>query len=234
MAAFYHEIPIAYSTINGLPVIELALELPRTCNWIADVVVDAATAAQVPPGSAASLQMNEGGLLFQGTVYRAAPYAQLTILRLIGGSGLLSTVLEPKFYQGVAAQVVLEDMLAVASEQLSGSSSPAQLNTQLAFWSTLATMPVSMGLSNLCIAVDPDCVWRVLADGTVFFGVDAYPASALVDYDLLDYLPQENKQVIASELPEVFPGESFAGQNVSAVKHHVTGNGNTATVWFGQ
>jgi hypothetical protein len=76
------------------------------------------------------------------------------------------------------------------------------------------------------------CIWRVLLDGTVFFGVDSYPDSSLTDFELLDYLPQEGLQVISSESPTVFPGETFNSKKVSAVIHLIAEVGARTQVLF--
>ncbi len=222
---------MSYATINGYAVLQARLQLPRTGNWVADVVVDAATASQVGPGQGAVLSLDAGGLTFTGTVLRSAAYVEQVVLRLLGGSGNLGLDLTPKFYTSTPVEQVFLDMLADASESASGQSDRSALGVNLPFWVT-GKQAVSSGLSNLAVAAGPECVWRVLADGSVFLGVDGYPASALTDYDLIDYFPQENSQVIAAELPDVFPGESFAGKNVSSVEHYVDKDKNRATLWF--
>lgn len=223
---------MGYATINGMDVLETRLQLPRTGNWVADVVVDAATAAQLAPGTHASLGLDGGGLSFAGTVLRADEYVQMVILRLLGGAGGLGKPLNPKFYVSPPVNQVFRDMLADAGETISRRSTPAIASLNLPFWVT-AQQPVGSGLSNLAAAADPNAVWRVQADGSVFLGVDGFPDSALTDYDLISYLPQENIQVIAAELPDVFPGEMFAGKKVSTVEHYVDSRSNRVTIWFG-
>jgi hypothetical protein len=222
---------MSYATINGLNVIQARLQLPRTGNWVADVIVDTATAAQLGPGTSASLSLGEDELTFAGTVLRGAPFVELVCLRLLGGSGGLGRDLTPRFYTGSPVSKVLGDMLTDGGEDLSMSSDPAAIGVNLPFWVT-CRQAICSGLTNLATAAGSETVWRVLSDGSVFFGVDTYPLSALTEFDLIDYFPQENIQIIAAELPDVFPGESFNGKNVSTVEHYIDSKSNRATIWY--
>lgn len=217
--------------INSLPVLETRLQFPRFGNWTADVVVDSATASRVGQGAAARLVLGGGALPFMGTVYRVDSYADTVTLRLVGGANGLWKHCKPRFYRGVQMRLPLGDVLSDAGEALASSSDAAALGTQLSFW-TLVQQPAAMALSLLAGAGPAATVWRMLADGTVFAGVDAFAPSKLSEYELIDYLPQEGVQVIAAEVPDVSPGQSFGGRHVSAVEHLVDANGSRSRLWF--
>jgi hypothetical protein len=217
--------------INGLPVLATRLQLPRTGIWTGDVAVDVATASRVATGAKATLELAGGAISFNGTVYRSDPYLQVVTLRLVGGANGLGGDVSPRFYNGVPLRIVLEDLLKDAGEQLSGSSSAAAMGTHLAFWAQLQ-QAAALALSSLADAGPDGSLWRMEPDGSVFFGVDSFQPSGLTDYELLDYRPQENMQVIAAEVPTVYPGESFAGRKVSAVEHSVDAQGSRVRLWF--
>lgn len=220
-------------TANNQPVLEARVLLPRAGAWSAEIAVDAATASQFAVGSPVALALAGGALTFQGTVLpgRVDAYAQSVSLRVVGGKHGLPTICTPRFYQGTDVQTVMRDVLSDAGETLSVAAQATPLATQLPFW-TLVAQPAASVLSLLAKAVGGGAVWRVLSDGTVFLGVDAFPATALVNFELLDYMPLEAQQVISAQVPDVFPGESLSGRNVSAVEHHVTAMSARTKVWF--
>lgn len=207
---------MADSFVNGAPLMQGRISRPRVGNWVAELVADAPSIAGLEDGSAATIQA--AGLTFNGTIYRSDVYAQNVTLRVAGGSNGLTRLTKPRFYSNVTAQKPLQDALSDASSSISSASIPAALNTSLRFW-TMVEQQVSSAITNLADAAGGGCVWRVQPDGTVFFGADAFLASTLVDFDLIDYLPLEGLQVIAAETADVNPGESFNGRNVSCVEH---------------
>lgn len=219
------------STVNGFNVVQGRITRPRAGNWVAELVADAQTPEDLPEGAAATLITDGGALTFTGTIYRSADYAEQVSLRVVGGSNGLSTVVKPRFYSGVTAQKPLTDALSDAGEKLSGSSIPGDLGTNLAFW-TMVAQQASQQLTLLANAAGPKCVWRVLKDGTVFFGTDGFPATALSDYELIHYLPHEKLQEIASEDPVINPGESFNGFDVSVVEHVLGAEKSRLRLWF--
>jgi hypothetical protein len=218
-------------TINGFDVIEARLTVPRFGAWTADVVVDALTAANVATGSPVDLELAGGAMPFKGTSYLADAYAQTVTLRVVGGTNGLAKDCTPAFYRGCAIRLPIGDLMKAAGETLSSTSDQASLNTQLVCW-TMMQQKVSLALSSLAMAGPDGAVWRVLQDGSIFFGVDSFAVSPLTDFELIDYLPQEGMQVIAAEVPNVFPGQSFNSRNVSDVEHTINAHGSRAKVWF--
>lgn len=211
---------------------EARIRLPRAGAWDAELAVDSATAAAIQAGSRQALEISSpvaGAITFEGTVFRSDSYAQNATLRMVGGAHGMATACKPHFYQSAPVQQVAIDILADVQESLSPSSSPAILSVQLPFWATVS-QAAGKALSLLAGVVGG--VWRVLPDGTTFVGEDAFAASALVDFDLVDYRPLDGWQAIAAELPDVFPGESFNGFNVSSVEHAVNARGSRSKVWF--
>lgn len=217
--------------INNLPVLEARLQVPRCGNWTADVIVDSVTASQIGLGSAAKLELAGGALPFQGTVYRVDTYADTVSLRLVGGSNGLAKECKPRFYSNVQVSVPLADILSDTGSKRSDTSDAVALAAELPFWA-LIQQPAAEALTLLADSATDGAVWRVLADGTVFFGVDGFAPSDLEDYELIDYLPQDGMQVIAAEVPNVSPGQSFAGRKVSAVEHRINAQDSRARLWF--
>jgi hypothetical protein len=222
---------MSWATINNVAVIAARLYVPRVGAWSADVVVDTASATQLPDGTAASFALASGGIPWQGTVLRSDPYSGKVKLRLVGGANGLGLDAKPRFYAGVNIGKPLADVLVDAGETLSADSMPSVTGFDLNFWTTIV-MPVGKVLTNLMDAGPANSIWRVLNDGAIWVGVDGFAPSTLTDYELLEYQAQDGSQLIAAEFPNVFPGQSFEGQSVSTVEHTVTAKGNSTKLWF--
>jgi hypothetical protein len=219
------------STVNGVNVMKGRIQRPRVGNWVAELVADAQDTSSLQEGTAASLVTDGGTFTFTGTILRSDAYAQNVSLRVVGGSNGLANLTKPRFYSGVPVSQPLGDALSDAGETLSGASIPAQLSQGLAFW-TMVQQQASQQLSLLANAAGGGCVWRVMPDGSVFFGVDGFSPTALSDYELISYLPLEKLQEIASEAPTINPGESFNGFNVSTVEHVLRAEDSRVRLWF--
>jgi hypothetical protein len=219
--------------VNGLPVLEARLTLPRTGAWSAELVIDVLTAQQLGNGGPAAITIADDNatdpLSFSGTILRSDAYAEGVSLRVQGGKRGLNKTTSPRFYSSVQAGQPLTDILGDGGESASSTSNATAV--PLPFW-TLIEQRVSQALSLLATSAGDEVVWRVLPDGTIFFGTDAFQATALTEFELIDYRPLDGFQVLASELPDLYPGESFNGFNVDVVEHVVNAKGNRARVWF--
>lgn len=222
---------MANSSLNGFPVIEGRILRPRVGNWVAELVLDAQVESQLPNGSPASLLTDGGALSFSGTILRGADYAQTVSVRVVGGKNGLGLPTRPRFYAGVELQQPLEDALGDGGERLSGSSDPGALATSFGFW-TMVQQPVAQALTLLANKVGVACVWRVLSDGSVRFGTDGFPPTALSEFELISYLPQEKLQELSSEDPVINPGESFNGFHVSSVEHLLSSDSSRVRLLF--
>src|SRR5258707_1091655 len=110
-----------FASINGSPVLDMDLYLPRVGAWHADVQADNSTSL----ASGTPVQLVVGDATFVGTVYRGVEYATRARARVVAGSArLFRTVAKPKSYQGASARQILSDVLAAAGEMLSASADP--------------------------------------------------------------------------------------------------------------
>jgi len=64
-------------------------------------------------------------------------------------------------------------------------------------------------------------VWRVLPDGTVWLGLESWPAVHMPDVDLLSEDPRAHTAVSGTDSPTLLPGTLFLGRRVSMVEHQV-------------
>ncbi len=215
-----------FATVAGLPVVAGKLCLPRAGNWHGDFALDAASA----PTGKVQVALAEGELVFEGTVLRGgAPY-QTALVRVVGGAGGLTQDAAAKFYQGVTLQNVLEDVLGDADEVLSGTVSADVLATQLPAWATIQ-QPTGEVLSSLALV--PGVPWRMLPDGSIWLGAESWPAAAgQAGWQLLQDAPELGRQILAADVPNLLPGQTFGGRQVSYVEHRIEAGKLRAHVYY--
>ncbi len=114
------------------------------------------------------------------------------------------------------------------SESLSSASSASLLAAVLPRWVRTAG-PAGNALSAL-LSRTPGAAWRVLPDGTVWAGVDEWPASD-ADYALLEDDASERRLVLASD-ELLTPGVTLDGRRLSHLVHTVTASSSRTECWL--
>lgn len=213
------------ATISGRRLLQSTIRMPRVGVWHADVSVDGDTS----PGS--SVTINVDGETFVGTVLRGDPNGSRWVGKVVGGAGKLSTVLPAKNYSsGPTTRAIVVDALTEAGETLSPTSDTATLNAVRPLWQRTQG-PASRALQAIADATG--ATWRVLADGKVWFGVEAYatvePEHTLIDEDWALGLIE-----IAPTTPSLRPGVTFRDQRIAYVVHELTGESLRTEAWLNQ
>lgn len=211
----------SWLTLNSFDCIRGRITLPRKGVWVADLVVEPTSdTADLPAnGDPVTVNLQAGQITFNGTVRRIQNAFGTVLCRVVGGGGGFPQIVQPKAYQGVTFQFVLNDLLGDLGETLSSQSNSTDLNLNLPTW-VRNTNPGWIAMGSLMSEVSPD-TWRILPDGTTWVGPDVWPASSMTSYDILDYAPQELRAEVYSDTPNLLPGQSFMGGMVSTVEHHI-------------
>lgn len=205
------------------------LSIPYRGCWTAYLILADALA---PPTGAVTLTWH--GLPFAGHVVRAGESEGQTSCFISGGRGGLWKALQAKHYDaGVAASLVLSEALQGAGETLSPASAQQALSANLA---TFPRRAVELGAVLDELAAAAGAVWRVVDDGAVWFGVDAWGAA---DYEIdraytsLHFDPVTRCERVAPLQPFApRPGQTWAHGRVARV--HLQDDGGTycARVWY--
>lgn len=219
----------AYCTANGYPVISGTIARPRLGAWWADLRVEVADPAAVT--GPVTIALGTGSQAFVGTARRVGVYRDATHVRVVGGRGGLARTFGPKAYRGVPLRLPLLDVLAAAGEALAPTSDTTALSTTLVDWQGMA-QPAGAALASLVQAANGSPAWRVLPDGTVWVGPEAWTASRLVAYDLTLDEPHLGRLELAADDPAIAPGQTFLGRRVSYVEHLVAPDQLRHLVWF--
>lgn len=204
---------MSYATINGIDVRELVITHPYSGAWMAHVV--ALSEEDITGG----VELVVNGLTYSGTVMRGGMNLKQWEGKIIGGLGLLAAQLEGKFFDDVTAYLALRDAVTGAGESLADSSDEEALKAvSLKQW---ARVQRTLGVELSRIAKRSGMVWRILRDGTVWMGTDAWEESTLLGTQL-DYWPARGKALyVPDAAPDLLPGQSIDGRHVSAVELRV-------------
>ncbi len=203
------------ATANGATVLDLALSMPRTRAWTADVSVEL---GQLDLSSTVALDV--GGVAFRGTGRRTREWAGRTHARVVGGAGGLHKAVEAKAYGACTLAVPLGDALATGGERLSDTVSSAVLGSSLLRWTRLAGS-VAEALDALTDALG--FVWRVLADGSVWVGTETWPVSTATP-DQLDEQANDGRLILAMDRPELRPGTVLESRRLGRITYRWKSN----------
>ncbi len=201
------------ANVNGQGLVGTTITMPRVGAWHAEIELDTETA---PTGS---VTIASDGIEFNGTVVRSGVFASMSKARVVGGNGGLSKDIGARHYIGGTVTVgsVVRDLLRDCGETLSLTSDPNTLTHGLAKWER------SQGRASHSLVAVLDAVgasWRVLRDGTVWIGVDTWPAATL-KHDVLDEDWAQGLICLASDAPELEPGTTLDGQRIETVIHRI-------------
>lgn len=219
-------------TANGQPLIFCEIRMPRIGPWTADLVADVAGEGALDAfgeddDGRVRVELEHAGAVFRGTATRSGVQGERFAARLVGGRGGLSRELPSRNYEasaGVKVRTVLDDILRETGEMLSSSADAAVLDARVPRW-TRAAGPATAALGKLAAAARAS--WRVLRDGTVWLGRDAYPEASPAFVLLGDDDYASGAQVLGSAGEDdagpltLDPGVTFRGRRAERVVHRL-------------
>lgn len=187
---------MAEITLAGHRAAACLLSVPRVGAWVADLDVDSAEDIV----GAALLSID--GETWSGTVVRGGLVNGSWHGRVIGGSGGLHGSLGALAQRGSTLGTVLADVLREAGESL--SSDAASLDATAPLWHRIAGT-ASTAVADVARAAG--YAWRVLADGRVWLGADAWTAYTPTGaVDVVDEYPAAGRYVLAGDTLGITPG----------------------------
>lgn len=198
------------------PVSPIVAELrqPRMGAWACSLELDAEVAAS----GKLSFQLDD--LEFVGTVQRDKSGLDGTRAkcRVIAGNGNINNEIAAFSYSataGVTVGMVVRDILKDCGEDLSDLADKEALNKPLPRWHTQRG---SASQALTLLAESSGYSWRMMRDGTVWFGEETWPevepAGTVVGGEW-----SAGVVLLASETPNMVPGTVFQGQRIEDVVH---------------
>jgi hypothetical protein len=161
---------------TGSQVISGTILLPRVGAWTAVLRIDAAA----PPAGPVDITIGTQTLVGTAVAARAGIIEGVVEARIVGGAdGLMKTV-QPKHFTTPTVRNVLAHIAGDAGEALSAAGDSATLDLLLEHW-TVLSMPAALAIRALLRVLPAGTVWRILADGGLWVGLDTFPDSGLRD-----------------------------------------------------
>jgi hypothetical protein len=203
----------AASQGQRLDPITAELRQPRVGAWFCDIEADAIAK------TTGKVRFKLDDLEFVATVLDAnsGTDGNRSKIRVVAGNGNLTKTVSRSYSAstGVKVSVVVRDILKDCGEHLSDLSDADTLDVSLARWH----IPESTAQTALTrLAEQTGASWRVLRDGTVWFGTETWP-EVEPSGEITQQNWQEGHVELASETPDMVPGTVFQGQKIEQVTH---------------
>ena len=212
-------------TLNGLTVSTMGLVMPRLGAWVAELVVETDEAL----AGAATLDLD--GTTFVGAIAAGAVYAGRWTGRVVGGAGGLSRTLDPTAHQRITLAAIFAETLRAAGE--TAAADLGDLSAEQRHWHR----PRQTAAAEVAeIARAAGFAWRVLSDGTVWVGPEAWPELALGDdLEVMEHDTAAGRYTLAgSAALALLPGRTVnldgASVRVAQVEHRVDARGALRTL----
>lgn len=209
----------------GFTVTAATIRMSRAGAATADVTAEASS---VPSGPV-EFRLGAGRVL-KMTVSRGAVFGGMLRVQLVAGANGLRTVLEPRHFTTPSVRVVLSEILRQAGETLSPSADASLLGTVLEHW-TIRRMQAAAAIGYLFDRLPANTTWRILDDGTLWLGAEAWPASGITGFTEIARQPEDDVITYALETPYLQPGTTLDGHKVDACQIIATATSIRATVW---
>lgn len=213
------------ATVNGLPVLRCTLHVPRIGAWHAQVSVEAEEVGDLD----AFIELELPGSTWQGYARRVGAHHGRVEVLVVGGAGGLVAELEPRYYADAPVSVPLGDIMRESGEQLSLTVDPSVQSPMLARW-TRSRGRAGRALADLVQTLGVES-WRVLEDGTIWLGTEAWDEVSL-EHDVLDEDPAHGRAALGVDEFVLRPGTVLEGRGISYVLHHLEPERMRSTVWY--
>jgi hypothetical protein len=224
---------MALVTCAGFDVLRMRLHMTQRRAWFGWFDLDTDT---LPSGT---VQIKAaGGLSLTGTVTEpSGVFLDSAHVRVVGGAGGLDTIVGPAAYEYAQLGDPLRAVLGAAGETLSSTVSPIVMSVLLTKWTITATF-AARALDELAaaatIALGKPVIWRVVSDGSIWLGVEEWPALKMpAGADILETEPAEGRYVIGTETPFLAPGVNLDGVgHVVGADHWVSPSRVRTDAWI--
>lgn len=206
----------AHAAADAKPISPISAHLhhPRIGAWECGLDLD----LEIPANGKLKFRLDD--LEFTGTVLKdhTGTDGPRSKCRVVAGNGHLTQILKPHSYSGgagVKVGTIVTDILKDCGEDLSDLSDGPTLDKVLPRWHVSA---VSAQQALTALAQQVDAAWRVLRDGTVWFGAETWP-TVKPEGTLVHEAWTDGHLVLAAETPNMVPGTIYNGQKIEHVTH---------------
>ncbi len=209
---------LGYPHAQGTVLLGCEVTMRDVGAWRGWVEIDWDSEKEAPTGP---FVFDIDGVEFRSTVIpgRSGGWGGRMRVYVVGGAGGLDEELPVQNYAAGVTRIktVVDDILRAAGETLSSEADAAILGTQLPAWQRSAG-PATAALD--LVLAQAGATWRVLRDGTVWVGVDAWPevepSGTVLESDWADGVI-----TVAPDFATLVPGITVREQKISEVRHEL-------------
>lgn len=191
---------------KDVSVVSASIDMPIHGAWKASMELDGDSPAI---GDACTIIAPDSQ--WSGTVIWSQSEWNRVKVVVVGGKGKLSEECEPQQFKEADVKLLVKDTLG--AETISSSSDASILGKSFPWWVRYAT-PRTTALDSIVSAADAN--WRVLDDGSVWVGVDSFPAVSTIAWELSD---AHQKITMATDYPTIRPGITLNTRKIVHVSH---------------
>lgn len=227
---------------GAVNVLAAELELVRRGPWMAHLETsgDATFAEGLPAVLTLAGEVDGSARTFAGTVRRSLPWQGRTRTVVVGGAGKLRQALPPVDHvgapsAGVTAALIAQGIASASGETLAPSVASDLEGLSLPRWTRAGADALGFGgsaieaLDALVYALaeltaDLRWTWRTLADGTIWIGVDTWPAYAGDIGNAWIDDADDGRIDCAPPVADLLPGVAVLGHRIERVTYRVGGS----------
>lgn len=212
-------------TIDGYPVVSATVRETVSGAWVADFVSDS---EEVPTGQ---VELVIDGASFVGTARDVLVDNGKVTGRLVAGAGSMSSESDAgevvaKTYTGVSLQTVLADVLRLSGERLSSTS--ATLSDHFVRNWQRSRGPYKRAVDAL--AAKAGLTWRMLRDGTLWLGTDAWAAADEAGIEEVSAEAADGYFDLREAI-SIAPGVTYQGKRIVQTTHSISKSGTQTEAW---
>jgi hypothetical protein len=210
-------------TVNGLRLLSARITEPAIGAWTADIEHDGTEALS------GAVKIALDGETWSGTAATSKVEAGRVKSRIVGGANGLGVELQARSYSHPSGSLTLAtpfaDILREAGE--TASSTAETPTTAVANWVRgLGTAAAALK----AIASKSGRSWRVLRDGTVWFGVETWPEHVPLVPPIEIDTDWSDGNVELRDAASFSPGVTYQGHRIQQVVHEYRGSGTSTTL----
>lgn len=217
-------------TINGgAALLRASIAMPLSGVWSAELEVDTDEAIT----GAVTIEA-DGVVIFRGTAVDGDVSHGQWRGRIVGGAGGLRTTIPALAYLNATRADIVRDALAESGESISAASG--------SLVAVVARFHRAQGAAARAIDATATALgygWRVLDDGTVWLGAEAWDASPEADVSLVGRDPAQRQYTLGGDVLALRPGQLLQLRDegadvfvrVGPVRLDLEPDAFTATVW---
>lgn len=223
---------MALITINSVSVLSGTITMPLIGVWTADLVIDQPDGSGFDAGTKVTLSSPDLDLHGIVAPSRTGDFLDAVHVRVLGGVGGMGKETTPRSYAqpSAFARDVISGLTNDSGETLSVTADTSITNFNLIAWA-ITKVPVSQALTSLLDIVSPKADWRILPDGTLWFGAETWP-SLSASFDTIAHNPTDGTYELGVDSPVIVPGKTVDGiGKISRVEHSILSNKIRSRVW---